>query len=91
MKQKFLRFLNSAVDLVLETADIAVYVLCGYVLSLLVEHTIGEKWPELSAIIRNGSLIAVTALGALQFVAPRAARIYRKVIKELKDKSDENS
>ncbi len=90
MKQKFLLFLDSLVDLILEAIYVAAFVVCAYGLSLLVKHTIGEKWTGIAETIRHGALLGVGALGTLQFVITIAARTYQKVKKELKDEHDRN-
>ena len=80
----------SLVDLILETVEIAVFILCTYALSLLVEHTIGERWPDISEIISHVALIAASVLSALQFIALMAVQVYRRLKKELKDEHDRN-
>ena len=90
MKHKFLRFRDSLGDLIRSAVQIAVHVLCGYLLSLLVEHTIGERWPDISEIISHVALIAANVLSALQFIALMAVQVYRRVKKELKDEHDRN-
>ena len=80
MKHKFLRFRDSLVDLIRSAVQIAVHVLCGYLLSLLVEHTIGERWPDISVIVRQGALVAATTLIAFRFIVLRAVRVYHKPI-----------
>ena len=90
MKQKFLIFLNSLVDLISEAILVAVYILAAYFISLLIRYTIGEKWTEAADTITHGTLIIVSALGACQFIIKTAAQSYRNLKKELKDEHEKN-
>lgn len=90
MKQKFLLFLDSLVDLILEAIYVAVFILLTYLISLLIKHTIREKWNQVGDFIIHGTLIVVSALGALQFIGTTAIQAYQKLKKELKDELDRN-
>ena len=90
MKQKFLVFLNSLVNLISEAILVAFYILAAYLISLLIKYTLGEKWTEVSETITHGTLIIVSALGALQFIVKTAVQNYRNLIKELKDEHKRN-
>ena len=88
LKQKFLIFKNSLVDLIFEAILVAAYILGVYLISLLIKHTLGEKWPEVADAITHGALIIVGALGALQFILKTAVQNYRNLKKELKDEHE---
>ena len=90
MKQKFLLFLHSLVDLIFEAIYVAVFILLTYLLSVLIKHTIREKWNQVGDFITHGTLIVVSALGALQFIGTTAIQAYQKLRKELKDELDRN-
>ena len=84
LKQKFLIFLNSLVDLIFEAILVAFYILAAYLISLLIKYTLGEKWTEVADTITHGTLIIVSTLGALQFIVKTAIQNYRNLKKELK-------
>ena len=88
MKQKFLIFLNSLVDLISEAILVAFYILAAYLISLLIKYTLGEKWTEVADTITHGTLIIVSTLGALQFIIKTAIQNYRNLKKELKDEDE---
>lgn len=90
MKRKFLVFLNSLVDLIFEAILVAFYILAAYFISLLIKYTLGEKWSGVADIITRGTLIIVSALGALQFIVKTALQNYRNLKKELKDEHKRN-
>lgn len=90
MKRKFLIFLNSLVDLIFEAILVAFYILAAYLISLLIKYTLGEKWTEVADAITHGTLIVVSALGALQFIVKTAFQNYRNLKKELKDEHKRN-
>lgn len=90
LKQKFLLFLDSLVDLILEAIYVAVFILFTYGISLLIKHTIREKWNEMGDFIIHGTLIVVSALGALQFIGTTAIKTYKKLKTELTDELDRN-
>lgn len=90
LKQKFLAFLNSLVDLILEAVLVAVYILAVYLISLLIKHTLGEKWTEVADTVTHGALIIVGALGALQFIVKTAVHNYKNLKKELKNEHERN-
>ena len=81
-------FLDSLVDLILEAVYIAVFILLTYGISLLVKHTIREKWTEVGNFITHSALIVVSAFGGFQLIATAAGNTYRKLKKELKDEHD---
>ena len=90
MKRKFLVFLNSLVDLILEAILVAVYILATYLISLLIKRTLGGKWTEVADTITHGALIVVGALGALQFIVKTAVHNYKNLKKELKNEHEGN-
>ncbi len=85
MKQKFIVFLNSLVDLIFEAILVVFFILATYLISLLIEYTLGEKWTDVADTITYGALIIVSALGALQFIIKTAVQNYRNIKKELRD------
>lgn len=90
MKQTFRIFLDSLVDLILEAAYVAVFILLTYLLSVLIKHTIREKWNELGDFITHGTLIVVSTLGAFQFIGTTAIKTYKKLKTEFTDELDRN-
>ena len=85
MKHKFIVFLNSLVDLIFEAILVAFFILATYLISLLIEYTLGEKWTDVADTITHGALIIVSALGALQFIIKTAVKNYQNIKKELRD------
>lgn len=90
MKQKFLRFLNLFVVLILEAFYVAAYILLTFGLSLLIKYTIGSKWTGIMDNIRYGVLIVVSLIAGIRFIAQIGIQTYWHLKKELKNEHDRN-
>ncbi|MYA56646.1 hypothetical protein F4X88_10145 [Candidatus Poribacteria bacterium] len=90
MKQKFSLFLNSLIELFLEALYLAAYILIGFFLSNLIKWTIGEKWSEVAEVIKHGTLIIISVIGAIRFIARTVVKTYKDLNKEIKDEHDES-
>lgn len=90
LKQKFSLFLNSLIELFLEALYLAAYILIGFFLSNLIKWTIGEKWSEVAEVIKHGTLIIISVIGAIRFIARTVVKTYKDLNKEIKDEHDES-
>ena len=69
----------------------ATFVLLVHWLSLLVKHTIGEKWNDINQAIVHGTIIFVGVIGALQFVVLTIFQVYIILREELKYANSKNN
>ena len=68
----------------------ATYILLAYGLSLLLKHTVGEKWNNMGDTIVHGAFIVVSVLAALEFIFVNALHLYTIVRKELRNANSRN-
>jgi len=90
LKQKFLLFFNSLIELILEALYLAAYIFIGFCLSKLIKWTIGEKWSETAEAIRHSTLIVISVIGAIRFIARTVVKTYKDLKKEIKNEQDRN-
>ncbi len=90
MKEKIHRFLKLLVYLILNATLTGVFILLTYGLSLLLKHTVGEKWPEVSDTITHGAVVIASVIGALQFIGITMFRAYKILREEIRNEANGN-
>lgn len=88
MKNKIFRFFKLLVYITLNAVLTAAFILLTYGLSLLLTHTVGERWPEIGDTIIQGVFLVVSVIGGIQFIAITAFNAYKTLTEELKNEDN---